>query len=127
MCCQTITMYSLNLIAYLIYGMITFYITVRVGWICYKNGIYFIQQELQDKELSNSVNKMLLMGYYLMNLGYVALMIYTWQNLHSITELVQSICSRCAYIILSLGSMHYFNIIVIYLLRRKNKKSFPHT
>ncbi len=127
MCCQTATMYSLNLIAYLIYGIITFYITVRVGWICYRNGIHFIEAELQNQDLSDSVNKMLLMGYYLMNLGYAALMIYTWQDLHNTAALIHSISSRCAYIVLSLGLMHYVNILVIYLLRRKNKKSFPHS
>ncbi len=123
LCGQFIIMTSLNLIAYLFYGLITAFITLRVGWICYKNGIYFIEEEMKDRLLADSINKLLLTGYYLLNLGYATLMIYTWQHVDTITELVSSISSRSAWIILSLGLMHFFNILVIYLLRRHRHNS----
>lgn len=120
-------MFSLNILSYLIYGIITFYITVKVGWICYKNGIHFIQLELQDEQIAHSVNKLLLVGYYLLNLGYALSMIYTWKTIHNHLELLSTLSYRTAYIILGLGLMHYFNIAVITLLRKKSSNTHSKT
>lgn len=116
-------MFSLNILSYIIYGIITFYITVKVGWICYKNGIHFIQLELQDEQIAQSVNKLLLVGYYLLNLGYALSMIYTWNTIHNQLELISALSYRTAYIILGLGCLHYFNIAMIALLRKKSSNS----
>ncbi len=119
-------MNSYNLLAYLIYCIITFFITVRVGWICYKNGLHFLEEELKDKLIAESVNKLLLTGYYLFNLGYASIMIYTWNAIHSFSELISGISSKSAYIVLSLGVMHYINMFLIYFLRKKNKHTIHH-
>jgi hypothetical protein len=110
---------SHNLIAYLLYGCITYYITVQVGLIFYRNGIWFIRAELHDEALAQSVNKLLLTCYYLTNLGYITLMIWFWEPIHSFTELWEAVCTKTGYIILLLGVLHVFNMTVIYLLRNK--------
>jgi hypothetical protein len=119
-------MISNNLIAYFIYGIITFFITIRVGWICYKNGIHFIELEIQDKLIAANINKLLLTGYYLLNLGYASVMVYTWDTVSNANELIESVVTRSGYIIFSLGVMHYLNIFILSILKKKNDNSFHH-
>jgi len=108
-----------NLIAYLIYLSATFFITVRVGWMCYKNGAIFIYQIIQEDELTMLLNKFLLMGYYLMNLGYMAVSIYFWEQIGSFLEMINIVSQRIGLIVLMLAGMHYFNMIFIALFGKK--------
>ncbi len=69
----------MNTIAYILYLIITYIITVRVGFIFYRNGRVFILELLhQDVQLTDFINRILLTGYYLLNLGYAALMLRSW-------------------------------------------------
>lgn len=119
-------MMTYNLIAYALYGAIAYYITVRVGWIFYRNGIHFIQAELQDEQLANSVNNLLLACYYLTNLGYVTLMVYFWAPIHSFQALVEGVSKKTGTIVLVLGALHATNMSVIYWLRKKKQASIHH-
>ena len=108
-----------NLIAYALYAISTYLITVRVGWLCYKNGLYFVELAIEDQNLAISVNKLLLTGYYLVNLGYITIMIYIWENITTWQALVESLSQKLAFIILILGIMHFFNITLLYFLSKK--------
>lgn len=121
-----LSMMTYNLIAYALYGAIAYYITVRVGWILYRNGIHFIYAELQDERLANSVNNLLLTCYYLTNLGYVTLMVYFWAPIHSLQALVEGVFEKTGTIVLGLGALHVMNMSVIYRLRTKKHTSIHH-
>lgn len=113
----------LNLLAYTIYLLITYLITVRVGWILYRNGrIYLLALLNGDNVLTDSINRVLLVGYYLLNLGYAALIISRWQTVENLLSLVESIVWMTGRIVLSLGLVHYLNMAVIYAIgfRRKS-------
>ena len=58
------------IISYMIYLSITVYITVIVGWECYKNGLVYVTSIFKDKKLVEAINRILLTGYYLTNIGY---------------------------------------------------------
>lgn len=113
-------MNTLTITAYCIYIVTTFIITVYVGWLCYKNGIYFIQEELQDHQIAAVVNNLLLLGYYLINLGYSAIMIYNWQQVQTLAELIETVSHKTGYILCTLAIMHYMNILVIYLAHKRS-------
>lgn len=69
----------MNIIAYTIYLTISCFITVRVGKACYSNGWHFIKPLfLGHDELARAVNKLLLTGFYLVNLGIVAWNLHGW-------------------------------------------------
>lgn len=109
--------------SYILYLTITAVITFYVGWLCYKNGIHYIQAELKDEVLANAVNRFLLIGYYLTNLGYAAIMIYNWEHVNNMADVINALSKRISFIVLSMGGMHYLNITLIYLLRQNNKTS----
>ena len=102
-----------NLAAYIIYLSITFFITVRVGWICYKNGEVFIRQVIENEEMTALLNKFLLIGYYLLNLGYMAISILNWKSINSTLEVINVVSERVGLIVVFLAVMHYFNMTVI--------------
>ncbi|MCF6408073.1 hypothetical protein L3C95_34615 [Chitinophaga filiformis] len=112
----------MNTLAYIIYLFITYLITVRVGFIFYRNGRIFILDLLKnDVALTDAINRILLVGYYLVNLGYATLMISTWETILSWTELLVSITVMTGKIVLTLAIMHYCNMLVIYLMSKRNK------
>lgn len=112
----------MNTLAYIIYLFITYLITVRVGLVFYRNGRLFILDLLKnDVSLTDAINRILLVGYYLVNLGYAALMISTWDTILNWTTLLSSITVMTGKIVLTLAIMHYFNMLVIYLISKRNQ------
>ena len=112
----------MNLLAYLIYILVTYVITVHVGLQFYRHGRHYILAMFHGNEkYTDRVNHLLLVGYYLVNLGYAALIISSWGHVGSVEELVTSLASRIGKIMLILAVLHYNNMAVIILLTKFNK------
>jgi hypothetical protein len=104
-------MNNYNFISYLIYLPITFYITVIVGWVLYKKGIVFLNDAFNSNvKLASILNKFLLLGYYLLNLGYAAVSIHIFSEINSFTQLIEELTKRIGMLIIGLALMHYFNM-----------------
>ncbi|MEI7977497.1 MAG: hypothetical protein WCI53_01525 [Bacteroidota bacterium] len=104
-------MNNYNLISYIIYLPITFYITVVVGWILFKKGIVFLNDTFNSNlELASILNRFLLLGYYLLNLGYAAVSIHIFSEINSIPQLIEELSKRIGMLIIGLAIMHYFNM-----------------
>jgi hypothetical protein len=111
----------MNTLAYILYLFITYVITVRVGLIFYRNGRLFILNLLQqDVQLTDFINRILLTGYYLLNLGYAALMLRSWDTITTWTELLVSIGTMTGKIMLTLAVIHFCNMAVIFLISKRN-------
>lgn len=107
-------MMNFNLIAYLIYGLITLFTIFFVGGILHKNGRYYIHQFFsKDPALGDYINDGLLIGYYLINMGYVFITIRYWENIESFQLLVELIGTKTGSIFLLLGLLHFFNILAL--------------
>lgn len=105
---------NLNIIGYCIYLIITGVIILKAGKICYENGNIFVAQLIPNhKELCTQTNQILLLGYYLLNLGYCAMTLVSWKTLTTYSQLIELIAAKTATIILVIALMHYLNIIVI--------------
>lgn len=105
---------NLNIIGYLIYLSLTSVIIIKVGKLCYNNGNIFVSQLIPNhEELCHQINKMLLIGYYLLNLGYCAMTIISWEKIQNSTQLIEIIATKSAIIILTIGFMHYINIFLL--------------
>lgn len=112
----------MNTLAYIIYLFITYLITVHVGLIFFRNGRHYILRLLHsDAKLTDSISQVLLTGYYLLNLGYAALMIRSWKTIYNWAELAASIGTMTGRIMLTLGIIHFFNMTVIYLFGKRHK------
>nr|WP_294902483.1 hypothetical protein [uncultured Lacibacter sp.] len=115
----------MNSLAYIIYLFITYLVTVHVGFRFYKNGrVYILNLLSGDEELTNFINRLLLVGYYLLNLGYAAMMISMWEHINNWLHLFISICTMTGRIMLTLALIHFLNMTVIYFISRKKQSSF---
>jgi hypothetical protein len=114
---------SYTIVGYLVYIPLTFYITVFVGYTFYKHGQHYIDDLLPDNlPLAKAINRMLLIGYYLLNLGYLTMSLSIWQRLNGLVEVIEYLSIRVAIILTVLGLMHFFNMTVIWWYGRKHRQ-----
>lgn len=114
----------MNSIAYILYLIATWLITVHVGWNLYKNGrIYILNLLHGDEALTDAINRILLTGYYLLNLGYATLMITQWQTIETWATVISSIFGMVGNILLLLAAIHFINMTVIFWLSKKKQTS----
>lgn len=105
---------NLNLIGYAIYLFITILIIVKVGRICYQNGNVYVAQLIPyHMDLCHKINQLLLLGYYLMNIGYCAMTLISWEKIPTLNQLIEVIAYKSAIIIGVIALMHYLNIYLL--------------
>ncbi|POR26127.1 hypothetical protein BWK58_05705 [Flavobacterium columnare] len=103
-----------NIIAYSIFLAIIFYIILVVGKICYQNGNIYVDRLIPDhSELCQQINKVLLVGYYLVNIGYAATTLITWKEIFTIEQLIEILSIKVATIAFILSFLHYSNIYIL--------------
>ena len=103
-----------NLVGYGIYLSVTAIIILRVGNICYRNSNIFVGELIPDHEdLCKRTNQILLVGYYLLNIGYCAITLVQWDTIVTLAQLVETIAVKSAVIICIISIMHYANILLI--------------
>ena len=84
---------------------------IKIGWLFYKNGeVFLLNLFNQNLDLVKSINNLLLIGYYLTNIGYAIITISYWERINSLIQLINSLTSTLGKIILLLAILHYNNI-----------------
>ena len=110
-----------NIISYIIYLPVIFFITIKVGWMFYKNGELFLVDVFgNDIDLIKKTNSLLLTGYYLVNLGYSILTISLWEKINHTIELINVMSTTLGKIIVLLALLHYNNIFWLKYLTKSN-------
>lgn len=113
-----------NITGYFIFITIIVLIIVVVGKICYRNGNIFVAALIPGHlELCTQINKVLLVGYYLVNIGYAAMTLTSWETITSLLQLVEVITFKTSIIICVLSVLHYLNIILLTTAIQKLIKS----
>ena len=110
-------------IAYLIYIACSIVITIIVAQTLSKNGkVYLIDGFKGDEELATSVNHMLVVGFYLLNLGFVLLRMKTGTSIDSVEQVIVYLSSGLGFVLMALGAIHFFNMYVIHKFRAGHLK-----
>jgi len=105
--------------AYITYIILSIVITIFVSRTLSKNGeIYLIEGFGGNIDLAKSVNHMLVVGFYLLNLGFVLLRMRTGVTIADMEALIVYLSSGLGFVLLALGIAHFFNMFVIYTFRK---------
>ena len=105
---------NFNIIGYFIYLSLTIFIILKVGRICYKNGnIYVAELITNHAEICQKINQVLLLAYYLLNIGYCAMTLISWEKISTAPQLIEIIGIKTAIIIYIISILHYLNIIIL--------------
>lgn len=111
---------DLRLVEYLVYLVASVALTLWVGRSLYRGGRRFLVDVMADDGLADSVNHLLLVGFYLVNLGIAALIINTAGALQSPADVVQTAATQLGMVLLVLGILHFTNLYVLHRLRRSS-------
>ena len=115
-----------NIYAYIIFLAVMIFIIVVVGKYLFTNGRVFLVALLNGNEpLANQINKLLLIAYYLFNIGYSCIRLRLWPKLTHPEMLFSSLASNIGTLVLILAATHYLNMLIIYQLSKR--KSFSNT
>ncbi|MFT4676418.1 MAG: hypothetical protein ACJAX5_000061 [Patiriisocius sp.] len=102
-------------ITYLIYIACSILITVLVTHTLSKNDkIYLIDGFSGDEALSTSINHMLIVGFYLLNLGFVLLRMQTGAGIESTEHMIVYLSSGLGSVLVALGAIHFFLMHLIH-------------
>ena len=108
------------IITYCFYLVITIALTVWVARTLFKNGkVFLIDIFHGNKELADSVNNLLLVGFYLINIGYAVYTLQVTSSISNFQEVIEKLSLKVGLIILILGAMHFFNLYIFFTLRKK--------
>src|SRR6188768_3481443 len=105
---------------YLVYLALSLALTIWVAQTLHKNGRIFLVDAFQGNErLADSINHLLLVGFYLINIGYVSLALRERQVPVDLQGGVEMLSRKIGVVLLVLGAMHFFNLLVFSKMRRR--------
>ena len=117
------------ILTYCLYLLLSIGLTIWVARTLFKHGQVFLVDIFHgNTALAGSVNNLLLVGFYLINIGYA---VYTLQEEHQIGNLqaaIERLSVKTGFIILLLGAMHFLNLFIFFSLRKKAQQTvLPNT
>ncbi|MBC7936060.1 MAG: hypothetical protein H7Y86_11975 [Rhizobacter sp.] len=120
------------IITYTLYLVLTIGLTIWVAKTLFKNGRVFLYDIFHgNKELADSVNNLLLVGFYLINLGYAIYTLQIHEDVLNFQQVLEKLSIKIGLIILILGAMHFLNLYIFFKLRNRaisdNKKRVLNT
>ena len=114
---------------YFVYLLISIALTIWVARTLHKNGRVFLVDSFHGNEpLADSVNHLLVVGFYLINIGYVTLALKLAASPAGLKEAVEMLSTKIGWVLLILGAMHFFNLAVFTMMRKRalrEKHPFP--
>ncbi|MFG2337156.1 hypothetical protein [Streptomyces yangpuensis] len=111
---------DLTVVAYVIYLLISIGLTVWVARTLSRNGRVFIGDVLHGNEkLADAVNQLLVVGFYLVNIGFVTLFLRSNKEVDTARALFEALSVKLGVVLLVLGVMHLGNVWVLNKMRRR--------
>lgn len=103
---------------YGIYLTLSLGLTIWVARTLFKNGRVFLVDVFAGSEtLADSVNHLLVVGFYLINLGYVCLALKIDSPLTTVQASIEALAAKMGFVLLVLGAMHFFNLFLFSKVR----------
>ena len=111
---------DLTVVAYVIYLVVSIALTVWVARTLSHNGRIFLSDVLHgDERLADAVNRLLVVGFYLVNLGFVALYLHQSDEISNAREIFEALSTKLGVVLLVLGVMHLGNVYALNKIRRR--------
>jgi hypothetical protein len=105
---------------YVAYLAISVALTVWVARTLHKNGrIFLVDSFLGNEPIADSVNHLLVVGFYLINVGYVTLALKYGVAVATGQEALEVLSTKVGLVLLVLGFMHFFNLLVFTRMRKR--------
>jgi hypothetical protein len=104
--------------AYLVASLL---VTVLLGRTLHRHGRCFVIRCLNgDVQSADAVNNLLLAGFYLVNIAFVALVLKSDIGVETFRQSVDLLSTKLGLVLLTLGVMHFLNLIVLGFLKSRD-------
>ena len=105
---------------YLLYLAISAAITIWVARTLHDRGrIFLVNCAKGNEQLADSINDLLVVGFYLVNFGYVTLALKYGTKPTNVSEAIEFLSTKVGLVLLILGAMHFFNIFIFTRMGQK--------
>jgi hypothetical protein len=109
-----------TVIAYVIYLPVAIAMTIWVARTLHRNGHVFLVQAFRGREdMAESVNHLLVVGFYLINFGFIATALRYGAKPANAQETIEFLSTKLGIVMVVLGAMHFFNMFNFDKMRRK--------
>lgn len=109
---------AVMLATYVIYVAVSLGITFWVGRTLNRNGRVFLVENFSGREaLADSINHLLLVGFYLINIGFISLALRFGDRPTDVVGAVELLSTKIGMAVVVLGALHFFNMFALVRFR----------
>src|SRR4051794_24317955 len=109
-------------VVYLVYAAASLGLTIWLARTLFKNGEVFLEEVFTDNpRMAASVNHLLVVGFYLLNLGYALLTLKAGHEVNTATEGIETLALKLGSLLLALGGLHMGNLYLFHRIRRRGR------
>ncbi len=111
---------------YAVYVLVAVGLTAWLARTLFRSGTAFLHDVFADRpKLADAVNRLLVVGFYMLNLGYALYILRASRGLDAF-EAVQFLVNRLAILLVSLAVLHFINVFVFWRIRaRREQREMP--
>jgi hypothetical protein len=107
---------------YLVYACVSIGLTIWLAHTLFKNGEVFLEEVFADNpRMASAVNRLLVVGFYLLNLGYALLTLKAGHVVETRTEGIETLAAKLGSLLLVLGVLHMGNLYLFHRIRRRGQ------
>src|SRR3954470_24697340 len=97
--------------SYVVYLFVSVALTIWVARTLHRNGRVFLVEAFHGNEhMADSVNHLLVVGFYLINTGFVVLALKDGDKRTDVQTAIEFLSTKVGLVLVVLGGMHFFNI-----------------
>ena len=109
--------------SYAIYLIVSIILTIWVARTLHRGGRVFLIEAFHGNEAAaDSVNHLLVVGFYLINIGYVALALKYGEKPNDLQAAIEFLSTKIGLVLVVLGVMHFFNMFNLAKMRAKSRR-----
>jgi hypothetical protein len=105
---------------YLVYVSASIGLTIWLARTLFKNGEVFLEEVFADNpRMASAVNRLLVVGFYLLNLGYAFVTLKAGNQVNTRAEGIETLGVKLGSLLLVLGALHMGNLYLFHRIRRR--------
>jgi hypothetical protein len=108
-------------VTYLAYLLVSIGLTLLVGHALARNGRAFLLDVFGTSGPAEAISNLLVVAFYLINLGFIALTMRTAGDISSARQAIQLLAAKIGVVLLVLGALYLIDIVVLTRLRRRQR------
>ncbi len=102
---------------YVIYAIAAIALTAILAKTLYSSGALFLESVYNDQKMASAINRLLVTGFYMLNLGY-AFLIFQTNDAATALEATELLVTKLGLLLISLGIIHFINMAVFWRIKK---------